>query len=70
MEKDKDAKYYVVKGGGYHGFLGGAYGLPFIGALVYYLQQAPTFWDGVLGILKAFVWPAMLIYKVFTLLKM
>jgi len=52
------------------GIFGGGYGLAFIGALVYYLQQATTFWGGVLGILKALVWPAMLIYKVFTLLKM
>ena len=54
----------------YSGPLGGIYGLAFIGAAVYYIQQADTFWIGVLGFLKAIVWPAMLIYKVFTLLKM
>ena len=38
------------------------YGLGLIGALVYYIQQADGFWDGVLGILKALVWPAFVIY--------
>lgn len=46
------------------------YGLGFIGAAVYYVQHAATFGAGVLGILKAMVWPAMLIYKVLELLKM
>ncbi len=55
---------------GMHAGGGAVYGLGLIGALVYYLQHAPTFWAGVLGILKAFVWPAMLIFKVFELLKM
>lgn len=50
--------------------LGGFYGLMFVGAAVYYIQQSDTFWMGVLGFLKALVWPAMLIYKVFTLLHM
>lgn len=46
------------------------YGLGFLGALVYYLQHATTFALILLGILKAIVWPALLIYQVFTLLKM
>lgn len=41
---------------------GGVYGLAFIGALVYFLQHATSFWDGVLGILKAIVWPAIMVY--------
>ena len=41
---------------------GAVYGLGFIGALVFYLGQATTFGLGVLGILKAMVWPAMLVY--------
>ena len=53
-----------------HGAFGGVYGLAFIGAAVYFIQQADGFWMGVLGFLKAIVWPAMLIYKVFTLLGM
>jgi len=46
------------------------YGLGLIGALVYYLGHATTFWLGVLGFLKAIVWPAMLIYEVFRMLNM
>ncbi len=46
------------------------YGLGFIGAIVYYIQHAATFWAGVLGILKSLVWPAMLVYKLLEFLKM
>jgi len=38
------------------------YGLGFIGAAVYYISQATGFWNGVLGFLKAIVWPAYLVY--------
>lgn len=47
---------------------GGVYGMAFIGALVYFIQHADTFWMGVLGVLKALVWPAMIIYKVLGIL--
>ena len=42
---------------------GGIYFLGFIGAAVYYIQTAVSFWEGVLGILKALVWPVFLIYE-------
>jgi hypothetical protein len=42
---------------------GGVYFLGFIGAAIYYVQNATGFWNGVLGILKALVWPAFLVYK-------
>ena len=42
---------------------GSIYFIGFIGAAVYYLQQSTNFWAGVLGILKAMVWPAFLVYK-------
>jgi hypothetical protein len=38
------------------------YGLGLIGALVYYIQHAHGFWGVILGILKALVWPAFVIY--------
>lgn len=38
-------------------FLGG------VGAAIYFLHQATTFWAGVLAILKAIVWPALLVYQ-------
>lgn len=39
------------------------YGLGLIGALVYYIGHAATFWLGVLGFLKAIIWPALLVYE-------
>ena len=69
IEKPKQKKW-KEKMGSKHGAFGGIYGLALIGAAVYYIQQADGFWMGVLGILKAIVWPAMLIYKVFTMLNM
>jgi hypothetical protein len=42
---------------------GGIYFLGFLGALVYYIQVATTFGQGVVGFLKALVWPAFLIFK-------
>ena len=41
---------------------GAVYGLGFIGALVYYIAHATGFWVGVLGVLKAIVWPAFLVF--------
>ena len=40
------------------------YGLGFIGAAIYYISTATTFWIGVLGFLKAMVWPAFMVYEV------
>ena len=48
-----------------HSSGGGIYGLGFIGAAIYYVSNATTFWMGVLGILKALVWPAFLVYELF-----
>jgi len=41
------------------------YFLGFIGAAVFYVSKAATFWAGVVGLLKAMVWPALLVYHVF-----
>ena len=38
------------------------YGLGLIGAMVYYIQHAHGFWAVIVGILKALVWPAFVIY--------
>jgi hypothetical protein len=48
-----------------NGTSGALYGLGFIGALVYFISHATTFWMGALGILKAVVWPAFLVYESF-----
>jgi hypothetical protein len=41
---------------------GAVYGLGFIGAAVFFLLKATSFWVGVVGILKALVWPAFLVF--------
>jgi hypothetical protein len=42
---------------------GGIYFVGFIGAAIYYIQTAMSFWGGALGILKAAVWPAFVVYE-------
>ncbi len=49
----------IYRGGG-----DAVYGLGLIGALIYYIQHATTFGMGLLGLGKAIVWPALLMYKV------
>jgi len=42
---------------------GAIYGLGLIGAAIYYISVATGFWMGVLGFLKALVWPVFLVYE-------
>jgi hypothetical protein len=42
------------------GACGGFYFLGFLGALIYYMMQG----EGIVGILKALVWPVFLVMKV------
>jgi len=42
---------------------GSIYGLGLIGAAVFYISQAPSFWLGVWGFIKALLWPAFLVYE-------
>ena len=46
------------------------YGLGLIGAWVYYLSHAATFWVAVFGFFKGIVWPAMLVYEALKYLHM
>lgn len=46
------------------------YGMGFIGAVVYFISHAVSFWGEVLSIVKAIFWPAFVIYKVLELLKL
>lgn len=39
------------------------YGLGFIGAAIFYISQATSFWSGVIGFFKAIIWPAFLVYE-------
>lgn len=41
---------------------GAVYGLGFIGAAIYYISTATGFWMGVLGFLKAIVWPVFVVH--------
>jgi hypothetical protein len=44
---------------------GAVYGFGLIGAAVFFISHATSFWMGVLGFLKAIVWPAILVYEAF-----
>jgi len=49
---------------------GGIYCLGFIGAAVYNIGAATSFWGGVVGFLKALVWPAFVVYNLMKFLGM
>ena len=67
MEK----KVKKSKKNNYNGSSGGiSYMLGFIEAVYYFISTATGFWVGVLGFLKAMVWPAFLVYGVLKLLGM
>ena len=72
MTEDKDfSSHGMRRRGGMRegGMLSGVYGMALIGGAVYYIEHAVTFWGGVIGVLKALVWPAVLMYKILELLK-
>jgi hypothetical protein len=39
------------------------YGLGVIGAAIFFMAKATSFWTGVLAILKALVWPVFMVYE-------
>jgi hypothetical protein len=45
------------------GAMSGIYCLATIGALVYYYQRVNSLQEGLIGFLKALIWPALLAYK-------
>lgn len=47
---------------------GAVYGLGLIGAAVYFISTATGFWMGLLGVLKALVWPAIMVFDAFKVL--
>ncbi len=53
-----------------HGSGGALYGLGFLGALGYYLTTATSLLGGVLGVIKAILWPAFLVYGLLKFLGM
>jgi hypothetical protein len=46
------------------------YGLGLIGAALFFIQHSTTFLAVVLGILKAVIWPVIIVYKLLEFLKM
>jgi hypothetical protein len=65
MKMDRDKTSRAASGAS-----GAIYGLGFIGALIYYISHATSFLIGLLGFLKALVWPAILVYQLLGFLKM
>jgi hypothetical protein len=66
MAEEKTVKHIVKESGGGGGMV---YGLGFIGALIYFLQNATSFTDGFLGVFKAIAWPGFLVYELLEFLK-
>lgn len=63
---EQSTKKVIYRRGGGAG--GAVYFFGLIGAMIYYIQAADTFWGGVLGVLKGFVWPVFVIYDLLTFL--
>lgn len=61
-EEKLEMRHVCKRGKGGCGSCG--YFLGFIGAAIYYISNATGFWMGVLGLLKAAVWPAFLVFEI------
>jgi len=61
MKKHRKDWRCEVNGRGCGGF---GYFLGFLGAAIYYISTATSFWQGFLGVLKALVWPAFLVFEI------
>ena len=46
------------------------YGLGVVGAAIYFISNAASFWLGALGILKAIFWPAFVVFELMKHLNM
>lgn len=66
MNKSKDYSYKdrSCKSMSCNSCGGAFYGLGFLGAAIYYISTATGFWMGFLGVLKALVWPAFLVFEI------
>ncbi len=64
IKKEKQQRSYTQIGSS----SGAIYGLGVLGVAWYYLQHAASFWIGVIGVIKAIFWPALLLYRVFSIL--
>jgi len=64
------SKTHMMKHMCCHGSGGALYGLGFLGALWYYLTTATSLLGGILGVIKAILWPAFLVYGLLKFLGM
>ena len=62
--KLKSKKYGNIKIGSRNS--NGFYFLGFLGSAIYFIGHSNGFWDGVLGFLKAIIWPLFLVYEAFS----
>lgn len=53
----------MAKDNQHHASSGAIYGLGFIGAVIYYISIATSFGMGLLGFLKALIWPVFLVFE-------
>jgi len=67
LTQSERQKFKVIRRGGASEAV---YGMGLIGAWVYFIGHATTFWLGVLGIFKGIVWPALMVYEVLKYLHM
>jgi hypothetical protein len=63
----EDRKSKVVYRGGASDAV---YAFGLFGAWIYYLSHATTVWMGMLGLLKGFVWPGVLVYELMKFLNL
>jgi hypothetical protein len=59
---DGNKKSVSCSGVKFHAASGCIYGLGFLGALFYYITTAPSFGAALLGVIKALLWPAFLVF--------
>lgn len=64
----KSAKVNIIDNNHYTRGGDAVYGFGFIGAVIFFVGQATTFGAGVIGFLKAIVWPAFFVYEAFKFL--
>jgi len=66
-KKGSSGRMRMDNGGGAMGFY---YVLTVIGAMIYFMKHAVSFWGGVVGFFKGFIWPLFATMKVLELLKL
>jgi hypothetical protein len=64
-KRSKEKRCDVIMGKcGESGCGGFSYFLGFLGAAIYFISTSAGFWSGVVGFLKAIIWPLFLVFEV------